>query len=122
MLGYYGREIYREAPPVPTRIVTTDGQPIFSSDDVEAGREVWQTTGGQELDWRGRVRSGGTLRVFNTNGAVRDEPVVKAKAVVPGKRMRMTMSCDHRVIDGAIGAEFLATLKKLLEKPATLAL
>lgn len=33
-----------------------------------------RTTGGQELDWRGRIRSGGTLRVFNTNGAVRVEP------------------------------------------------
>ena len=50
-------------------------------------------------------------------GAVRDEPVVKNGAVVPGKRMRMTLSCDHRVVDGAIGAKFLAALKKLLEAP-----
>jgi pyruvate dehydrogenase E2 component (dihydrolipoamide acetyltransferase) len=53
-------------------------------------------------------------------GAVRDEPVVKGNAIVPGKRLRMTMSCDHRVIDGAVGAEFLALLKKLLESPAAL--
>ena len=50
-------------------------------------------------------------------GAVRDEPVVKDGAVVPGKRMRMTLSCDHRVVDGAVGAKFLAALKKLLEAP-----
>lgn len=50
-------------------------------------------------------------------GAVRDEPVVKNGAVVPGKRMRMTLSCDHRVVDGAVGAKFLAALKKLLEAP-----
>jgi pyruvate dehydrogenase E2 component (dihydrolipoamide acetyltransferase) len=53
-------------------------------------------------------------------GTVRDEPVVKGAAIVPGKRMKMTMSCDHRVIDGAVGAEFLALLKKLLEQPAAL--
>ncbi len=50
-------------------------------------------------------------------GAVREEPVVKDGAVVPGKRMRMTLSCDHRVVDGAVGAKFLAALKKLLEAP-----
>jgi pyruvate dehydrogenase E2 component (dihydrolipoamide acetyltransferase) len=53
-------------------------------------------------------------------GGVRDEPVVKGSAIVPGKRLKMTMSCDHRVIDGAVGAEFLALLKKLLEQPAAL--
>ncbi len=53
-------------------------------------------------------------------GAIRDEPVVKDGAVVPGKRLRMTMSCDHRVIDGAVGAEFLALLRRLVERPASL--
>jgi len=53
-------------------------------------------------------------------GAVRDEPVVKNGAVVPGKRMRMTLSCDHRVIDGATGAEWLATLRRILEAPVTM--
>jgi pyruvate dehydrogenase E2 component (dihydrolipoamide acetyltransferase) len=53
-------------------------------------------------------------------GTIRHEPVVKGGAVVPGQRMRMTMSCDHRVIDGAVGAEFLAVLKRLLEAPATM--
>jgi pyruvate dehydrogenase E2 component (dihydrolipoamide acetyltransferase) len=50
-------------------------------------------------------------------GRVRDEPVVKDGAVVPGKRLAMTLSCDHRVIDGAIGARFLAELRALLENP-----
>lgn len=53
-------------------------------------------------------------------GTIREEPVVKNGAVVPGKRMRMTMSCDHRVIDGATGAQFLATLKRLIESPASM--
>ncbi len=50
-------------------------------------------------------------------GGIRDEPVVSGGAVVPGKRMRMTLSCDHRVVDGAIGAAFLAELRKVLEGP-----
>ncbi len=50
-------------------------------------------------------------------GTVRDEPVVEGGQIVPGKRMRMTMSCDHRVIDGAVGARWLAALRTLLEKP-----
>jgi len=53
-------------------------------------------------------------------GTIRDEPVVKDGAVVPGKRMRMTMSCDHRVIDGATGAQYLAVLKRLMENPASM--
>lgn len=55
-------------------------------------------------------------------GAVREEPVVKGGQVVPGRRMRMTLSCDHRVIDGAVGAQFLAVLRQVLEHPANLAL
>jgi pyruvate dehydrogenase E2 component (dihydrolipoamide acetyltransferase) len=50
-------------------------------------------------------------------GVVREEPVVKDGAVVPGKRMRMTLSCDHRVVDGALGAQLLAALRALLEAP-----
>ncbi|MBW2462592.1 MAG: pyruvate dehydrogenase complex dihydrolipoamide acetyltransferase [Deltaproteobacteria bacterium] len=53
-------------------------------------------------------------------GTIRDEPVVKDGAVVPGKRMRLTMSCDHRVIDGATGAQYLQVLKRLLESPASM--
>jgi pyruvate dehydrogenase E2 component (dihydrolipoamide acetyltransferase) len=50
-------------------------------------------------------------------GAVRDEPVVCDGAVVPGKVCSLTLSSDHRVIDGAAAARFLADLKSLLEDP-----
>jgi pyruvate dehydrogenase E2 component (dihydrolipoamide acetyltransferase) len=50
-------------------------------------------------------------------GQVRDVPVVQGGAVVPGKRLALTLSCDHRVIDGAVGAAFLAELRALLEHP-----
>ena len=50
-------------------------------------------------------------------GQARDEPVVKDGQVVAGKKMAMTLSCDHRVVDGAIGAAFLAELRDLLSHP-----
>ena len=55
-------------------------------------------------------------------GAVRDEPVVKHGQVVPGKKMALTMSCDHRVVDGALGAEWLKLLRSLLESPLNMLL
>jgi pyruvate dehydrogenase E2 component (dihydrolipoamide acetyltransferase) len=50
-------------------------------------------------------------------GQVRDVPVVSEGAVVAGKRLGMTLSCDHRVVDGAVGAAFLAELRRLIEHP-----
>ncbi len=53
-------------------------------------------------------------------GAINDVPVVKNATVVPGKIMKLTLSCDHRVVDGATGAAFLNTLKQYLENPITM--
>jgi len=53
-------------------------------------------------------------------GAVEDTPVVVDAQVVTRPRMRVTMSCDHRVIDGAQGSRFLATLKAMLEEPTVI--
>lgn len=50
-------------------------------------------------------------------GAMTAKPVVREGQVVVRQIMRVTMSCDHRVIDGATGAKFLQTLKKILENP-----
>ncbi len=51
---------------------------------------------------------------------ISDEAVVKAGQLVPGKILRVTLSADHRAVDGADAAEFLGTLKTLLENPAAL--
>jgi len=50
-------------------------------------------------------------------GSIVQRPVVVGGSVVPRRRLRITMSCDHRVIDGATGAAFLQTLKQMLENP-----
>jgi len=53
-------------------------------------------------------------------GGLNEKAVVKNGAVVPGKTMKVTLSCDHRVIDGAEGARFLQTFQKLVEHPHSL--
>jgi pyruvate dehydrogenase E2 component (dihydrolipoamide acetyltransferase) len=55
-------------------------------------------------------------------GAIRDEAVVEDGDVVPGKRMKVTLSCDHRIVDGATGAEFLNTVQGYLEDPMSMLL
>ena len=53
-------------------------------------------------------------------GALEDAPVVVDGAVAVRKRLRVTMSCDHRVIDGAVGARFLQDVRRMLENPLML--
>ncbi len=55
-------------------------------------------------------------------GAIIAKPVVKEGAIVAGQRMKITLSCDHRIVDGATGALFLKEIKTILENPALLLL
>jgi pyruvate dehydrogenase E2 component (dihydrolipoamide acetyltransferase) len=87
----------------------------------------------QPSDWEGNTFTISNLGMFGIEeftaiinppdacimavGAIRQEAVVKKGAVVPGNRMKVTLSCDHRVVDGASGAEFLQSFKQLLEEP-----
>jgi len=49
VLGYFGSEIYRQAPPVPKRVVTAEGQVLFTAEEIRNGQNVWQSMGGQEV-------------------------------------------------------------------------
>ncbi|WP_372933938.1 nitric-oxide reductase large subunit [Mariniphaga sediminis] len=49
VLLYYGKEIYREAPPVPDKVLTEDGRTLFTGQDIKDGQNVWQSLGGQQL-------------------------------------------------------------------------
>ncbi len=87
----------------------------------------------QPKDWEGSTFTISNLGMFGIDeftaiinppdacilavGGIADTPVVKNGAIVPGKIMKVTLSCDHRVVDGATGAAFLKTLKSLLEEP-----
>jgi len=48
-LGYYGREIYYKAPPIPNQVVTTSGAVLFTGQDIKDGQNVWQSIGGEEV-------------------------------------------------------------------------
>ena len=50
-------------------------------------------------------------------GGIKQVPVVKNNEIVPGNVMKVTLSCDHRAVDGAVGAAFLLTFKQILENP-----
>src|SRR5687767_7348815 len=49
ILGFFGREVYRQAPPIPERVVSTDGRELMTRDSILTGQQVWQSTGGQQL-------------------------------------------------------------------------
>lgn len=90
----------------------------------------------QPSDWEGSTFTVSNLGMFGIDeftsiinspdgailsvGAIQQVPVVKNGAVVPGNVMKLTLGCDHRVVDGATGAAFLQTLKGLLEEPIRL--
>ncbi|MBS1669362.1 MAG: pyruvate dehydrogenase complex dihydrolipoamide acetyltransferase [Bacteroidetes bacterium] len=87
----------------------------------------------QPADWEGSTFTISNLGMFGIEeftaiinppdacilaiGGISQVPVVKNGAIVPGNVMKLTLSCDHRVVDGATGAAFLQTLKGLLEEP-----
>jgi pyruvate dehydrogenase E2 component (dihydrolipoamide acetyltransferase) len=120
--------------------------PVIRFADQKSLREIaWET---RDLASRARERklkpdeyTGGTFSISNLGmldideftaiinppeagilavGRIAEKAVVHEGAIVPRRRMRFTMSCDHRVIDGATGAEFLKTLKGMLENPLAL--
>jgi pyruvate dehydrogenase E2 component (dihydrolipoamide acetyltransferase) len=53
-------------------------------------------------------------------GAIIEKPVVKNGQIVVGNTMKLTLTCDHRTVDGAVGAQFLQTLKTFIENPVTM--
>ena len=87
----------------------------------------------QPSDWEGNTFTISNLGMFGIEeftaiinppdacilavGGIKQTPVVKNGQIVPGNIMKLTLSCDHRVVDGALGAAFLQTLKHNLENP-----
>ena len=90
----------------------------------------------QPEDWEGNTFTISNLGMFGIDeftaivnppdscilavGGIQQTPVVKAGQVVPGNVMKVTLSCDHRVVDGAVGSAFLNSFKNYLENPVLL--
>ena len=87
----------------------------------------------QPSDWEGNTFTISNLGMFgideftaiiNPNdscilavGGIKNTPIIKNGEIVPGNLMKVTLSCDHRIVDGASGSAFLQTLKELIEDP-----
>ncbi|MBP7167997.1 MAG: pyruvate dehydrogenase complex dihydrolipoamide acetyltransferase [Bacteroidia bacterium] len=90
----------------------------------------------QPQDWEGNTFTISNLGMYNIEeftaiinppdacilavGAIKQIPVVKNGSIQPGNVMKVTLSCDHRVVDGVVGSKFLNTFKALLENPVIL--
>ena len=87
----------------------------------------------QPSDWEGNTFTISNLGMFgideftaiiNPNdscilavGGIKNTPIIKNGEIMPGNLMKVTLSCDHRIVDGAMGSAFLQTLKELIEDP-----
>ncbi len=111
-----------------------DGKSLSQiSDEVKTFAKKAKDKKLQPSDWEGNTFTISNLGMFGIDeftaiinppdacilaiGGIQQVPVVKNGQVVPGNVMKVTLSCDHRVVDGASGAAFLQTLKNLLEEP-----
>jgi pyruvate dehydrogenase E2 component (dihydrolipoamide acetyltransferase) len=143
-IHYHQRVDISVAVAVPEGLVTPVVRDADRKGVLEIAREVRELAGrAREKKLRSEEMADGTFSVSNLGmydiesfgavinppegailavGAVRDEPIVREGQIVPGQRMRVTLSCDHRVIDGAVGARFLQALRGVVEQPVTMLL
>jgi len=117
--------------------------PVIKSADLKSLSEISADTNSliqkakenklQPVDWEGNTFTISNLGMFGIDdftaiinppdacilavGAIKEKPVVDNGNIVPASIMRLTLSCDHRVVDGVAGAKFLNTLKNMLESP-----
>lgn len=89
--------------------------------ELSGGTFTVSNLGMFEIDEFGAVINMGQAAILAV-GAIREVPAVRDGQIVPAKVMKATLSCDHRILYGAEGAEFLARVKSLLEEPISLAL
>ncbi len=111
-----------------------DGKPLTAiSEEVRDYAKKAQNKELQPQDWEGNTFTISNLGMYDIEeftaiinppdscimavGSIKEQPVVKNGQVVAGHQMRVTLSCDHRVVDGATGAAFLQTFKQYMEDP-----
>lgn len=108
------------------------------SGEVKTFAEKAKTKKLQPSDWEGNTFTISNLGMFGIEsftaivnppdscilavGGIKEVPVVKNGVIVPGNVMKVTLSCDHRVVDGASGAAFLQSFKECMENPVSMLL
>lgn len=111
-----------------------DGKPLTRiSEEVKDYAKKAQNKELQPEDWEGNTFTISNLGMYDIEeftaiinppdacimavGSIKEQPVVKGGQVVPGHVMRVTLSCDHRIVDGVTGSAFLQTFKQFMEDP-----
>jgi len=89
------------------------------ADDLQGGTFSISNIGKNEVEHFTAIINPGQGAILAVS-SIQDEALVKNGAVVPGKTMRVTLSVDHRIIDGVMAGEFLTHFKNLLEEPLLL--
>ncbi len=119
------------------RFADTKGLSQISAEVKELGQKA-KTKKLQPSEWEGNTFTISNLGMFGIEeftaiinppdacimavGGIKQVPVVKDGQIVPGNTMKVTLSCDHRAVDGAVGSAFLQTFKQLLEDPVRILL
>ncbi|HEY3601818.1 MAG TPA: pyruvate dehydrogenase complex dihydrolipoamide acetyltransferase [Chthoniobacterales bacterium] len=89
-------------------------------EEFQGGTLTASNLGSYGIDYFSAVINPPQAIILSIGAIVRQPVVNEASAIVAGYRMKIGMSCDHRVVDGAIGANYLRTLRQLLENPSLL--
>lgn len=108
-------DVVREAKGLVDR--ARSGKP--KADDLQGGTFSISNIGKADVEHFTAIINPGQGAILAVSG-IQEEPVVKNGQVVPGKTMRLTLSVDHRIIDGVVAGEFLTYLKSVLEEPVLL--
>jgi len=88
-------------------------------DDLQGGTFSISNIGKADVEHFTAIINPGQGAILAVSG-IQEEPVIRAGMVVPGKTLRVTLSVDHRIIDGVVAGEFLTYLKNVLEEPVLL--
>ena len=91
-------------------------------EEFQGGTLTVSNLGSYGIDYFSAIINPPQAIILSIGAMVRQPVLDEAGAIVPGYRMKIGMSCDHRVVDGAIGANYLKALRHLLENPSLLLL
>ena len=91
-------------------------------EEFQGGTLTVSNLGNYGIDYFSAVINPPQAIILSIGAIVRQAVVSEAGAIIPGYRLKIGMSCDHRVVDGAIGANYLKALRHLLENPSLLLL
>ncbi|RJQ65907.1 MAG: nitric-oxide reductase large subunit [Desulfobacteraceae bacterium] len=116
ILGWFGREVYRQAPPIPDRVLTTDGRQLFTREDILRGQQVWQSIGGQQI---GSIWGHGAYQAPDWSADWLHREALALQGLLSQKRFERNFSELGTVERAAVNAELGETMRGNTYAPAT---